>query len=113
MPNIEWTKELPAEITLCDPEGIVLEMNDYSARMFEKDGGRKLIGSNLLDCHPQPAREKLQEMLKTQQTNIYTTERQGIRKLVFQSPWYQDGRYCGFIEISFPLPAQMPHFVRD
>ncbi|WP_345324678.1 hypothetical protein [Candidatus Villigracilis proximus] len=58
MPEHEWIKEFPAAITVCDTEGIILEMNDKAAKTFEKDGGYKLVGSNMLDCHPDPAREK-------------------------------------------------------
>ena len=54
----EWIKEFPAAITVCDKEGFILEMNDKAAKTFEKDGGYKLIGSNMLDCHPDSARKK-------------------------------------------------------
>lgn len=54
-----WIKEFPGAITVCDPEGIILEMNDKAAKSHEKDGGYALIGKNLYDCHPDPARGKL------------------------------------------------------
>ena len=40
MTDHAWIKEFPAAITVCDAEGIILEMNDKAAKTFEKDGGR-------------------------------------------------------------------------
>jgi transcriptional regulator with PAS, ATPase and Fis domain len=108
-----WINEFPAAVTICDPEGIILEMNDKAAKTFEKDGGRALVGKNMLDCHPDPARGKLERMMDTKKANIYTIEKKGIKKLIYQSPWYRDGSYAGFVEISFEIPWEMPHFVRD
>ena len=61
-------------------EGIILEMNDKSAETFEMDGGLNLIGQNLIDCHPEPAKSKLIEMMKTQSKNVYTIEKNGKKK---------------------------------
>ena len=36
-----------------------------------------------------------------------------MRKLIYQSPWYRDGAYAGFVELSLEIPAEMPHFVRQ
>jgi PAS domain-containing protein len=109
---MEWAKELPAAITVCDAEGVILSLNDRACTTFEADGGAALIGTNVLACHPEPARTQLATMLREQKTNVYTIEKQGARKLIFQSPWFEDGAYRGFVEISIPLPANMPHFVR-
>jgi hypothetical protein len=107
-----WAKEFPGAITVCDAAGIILEMNDKAAKSFETSGGYQLIGSQLLDCHPEPARTKFQHLLETRQANIYTIEKNGIHKLIYQSPWYQDGEYRGFVELSLEIPVEMPHFIR-
>lgn len=109
----EWIKEFPAAVTVCDPEGIILEMNDKAARTFEKDGGYKLLGSNMLACHPEHAREKTERLLAAREKNVYTIEKNGIKKMIFQSPWYKDGEYAGFVEISLEIPFEMEHFVRS
>jgi transcriptional regulator with PAS, ATPase and Fis domain len=111
--DFSWVKEFPAAITVCDPQGILLEMNDKAAKTFEKDGGRALIGKNMFDCHPDPARVKAQRLMDAQQKNTYTIEKNGVKKLIHQAPWYQDGEYAGFIEFSFEIPFDMPHFIRD
>jgi hypothetical protein len=113
MNELDWVRELPAAVTVCDEKGIILEMNDASARTFEKDGGRTLIGSNVLDCHPEPARTKTERLLAAREPNVYTIEKNGIRKLICQSPWYRDGDYAGFVELSLEIPMELPHFIRS
>ena len=75
MKENEWIKEFPAAITVCDAEGILLEMNDRAAKSYEKDGGRKLIGSNMLDCHPEPARTRTERLLAAREKNVYVHHR--------------------------------------
>lgn len=108
-----WIKEFPAAVTVCDAEGILLEMNDKAAKTFEKDGGRKLIGSNLIDLHPDPANTKVERLLAAREKNVYTIEKNGIKKLIYQSPWYRNGEYAGFVELSLEIPFEMPHFIRS
>jgi hypothetical protein len=109
----DWIREFPAAITVCDTKGTILSMNEKSCNTFEKDGGANLVGTNLLTCHPEPARTKISALLESGLPNVYTIEKAGIKKLIFQSPWYKDDVYAGFVELSLPLPQQMPHFVRD
>jgi hypothetical protein len=109
----DWVKEFPGDITVCDAAGMILEMNDGAAASFAKQGGRALIGSSLLDCHPEPSRTKLQEMLATARTNAYTIEKNGVRRLIYQAPWYTEGQYRGIVEISVKLAEALPHFVRE
>jgi transcriptional regulator with PAS, ATPase and Fis domain len=113
MTNHVWVKEFPAAITVCDSKGIILEMNDRAAEGFQDQGGQKLIGTNLLECHPEDARLKLEQLMKTRKLNVYTVEKHGVRKLIYQSPWYDGGEYSGFVEISLVIPEQIPHIIRD
>jgi PAS domain-containing protein len=108
-----WVREFPAAITVCDEQGIILEMNDRAAETFEQDGGYGLIGSNMLDCHPEPARGKTERLLAAQARNVYTIEKNGVKKLIYQSPWYKGGAYAGFVELSLEIPFDLPHFVRS
>ncbi len=111
--DFSWVKEFPAAITVCDPDGIILDTNDKAAEAFAEDGGRGLIGKNVLDCHPEPARSQLERILERQQKNVYTIEKKGKKKLIYQTPWYKDNVYSGFVELSIEIPFEMPHFVRD
>ena len=107
-----WVKEFPGAVTVCDRDGVILEMNDKAAEVFAEDGGLALIGTNVLDCHPEPSRSKLATMLAAGARNVYTIEKSGVKKLIFQAPWHREGRYAGFIEISLEIPHEMPHFKR-
>jgi PAS domain-containing protein len=108
-----WIKEFPAAITVCDTEGIILGMNDLACETFAADGGAALIGTNLRACHPEPARSTLEGLLHSGAGNVYTIEKSGKKKLIYQSPWFEHGVYRGLVEISLPLPAVVPHFDRD
>ncbi|MCL4808997.1 MAG: PAS domain-containing protein [Thermoanaerobaculia bacterium] len=112
MPDGAWVKELKAAITVCDRDGVALEMNDRAAETHEKDGGRALIGKSLLDCHPERARELFEELLRTERLNVYTIEKNGVKKLIYQAPWYENGAFRGIVELSLPIPWEVPHFVR-
>jgi len=52
-------------------------------------------------------------MLAAGEKNIYTIEKNGVKKLIYQSPWYQNGKYAGFVELSLEIPFEMPHFIRS
>jgi transcriptional regulator with PAS, ATPase and Fis domain len=107
-----WTDQFPGSITVCDADGIILYMNDKSALTFAADGGQALVGSNLFDCHPEPAARKLRVMMDAHQTNTYTIEKKGVKKLIYQTPWYEGGEYRGFVELALEIPFEMPHFIR-
>jgi transcriptional regulator with PAS, ATPase and Fis domain len=108
-----WFDGFPGAILVCDTQGIILEMNERAIEEHRADGGRALIGRNVLDCHPEPSRTKLQHLMATQQANAYTIEKRGVWKMVYQAPWRKDGQYAGFVELVFEIPPKMPHFVRD
>jgi hypothetical protein len=105
----DWVREFGGAATVCDQQGIIIEMNDESVRNY----GDGLVGTSLFDCHPEKAGLKLRQLMDDRRTNIYTAEKSGIKKLVYQSPWYKDGKYMGFMEIVMKIPAEMPHFIRD
>lgn len=113
MNQYAWIQEFPGAVTVSDKDGILLEMNEKAAEGFAEDGGMNLIGTNIFDCHPEPSRSKLMELYKTGRTNIYTIEKNSIKKLIYQTPWYQEGRFAGYVELSLEIPFELPHFLRD
>jgi transcriptional regulator with PAS, ATPase and Fis domain len=104
----DYFKEFNAAVTVCNTEGKVIWMNDKSKLVNYGD----FTGKNLIDCHPEPAKIKLLDLMKNQKTNIYTIEKNGIKKLIYQSPWYENGIYAGIVELSIEIPFEMPHYVR-
>ena len=108
----DWAKELKVGITVTDRDGNIIEMNDKSKEVFQKFGGHELIGRSVFDCHSPASREKIVNLITNWETSCYTMERSGIKKLIYQTPWYQDGKACGLIELSMELPFEIPHKVR-
>jgi transcriptional regulator with PAS, ATPase and Fis domain len=113
MSDHAWLEEFPVAVTVSDSEGRVVEMNRRSQEVFAADGGAGLIGANVLDCHPEPSRTKLAGLMKDLRPNVYTIQKDGRRKLIYQAPWFKDGAYAGFVELSLEIPWDMPHFNRD
>ena len=109
----DWIKEFPAAIIVCDNEGIITNMNEKSAASFAKDGGYDLIGKNLHDCHKQTSNDKIKEIIHDKKSNVYTIEKNGLKKLIFQSPYYENSEVRGLVEIVIEIPFDMPHFVRS
>jgi len=112
MSEINWYNGLNVAITVSDNEGRILYMNNKSASTFSNSGGRELIGSNLRDCHKPGSWEKICDMLKNGSTNSYTIEKNGVKKLIYQTPWYTDGKVSGLVELSMEIPFEMEHFIR-
>ncbi len=110
--NPSWMENLPVAITVCDLNGKIIAMNTKSKKTFEKWGGEALIGNSLMPCHPEKAQQKIMEMMTEGKMNAYTIEKNGIKKLIYQCPWFQNGIQAGLVELSLEIPNEMPHFVR-
>jgi transcriptional regulator with PAS, ATPase and Fis domain len=113
MSDHAWVREFPGAVTVSDTEGRIVEMNRRSRETFAADGADKLLGTNVLDCHPEPSRTKLAGLMSERRTNVYTIQKNGRKKLIYQAPWSRDGVYAGFVEISLEIPMDLPHFDRD
>ena len=111
--QVNWKDELPVAITVCDIKGTILEMNKKSAASFAKEGGYDLIGKNLFECHSQDSVNKIHELIAEEKTNVYTIEKNGIKKIIYQSPWFDNGKLKGLVELSFEIPFNMSHFIRS
>jgi len=110
--SLAWLDGIAVAATVCDREGRCLYLNEQGAKTFAKAGGHTLVGRNLLDCHDEPARSRFAAQLTSPTPNTYTIEKNGVRKLIHQIPWYAEGVFAGVVELSFELPLELPHFVR-
>lgn len=110
--STDWLEQVEIAFTQCDPDGTIEYMNNGSAATFAVDGGLELLGKNLLGCHPESARQKLAALLASPVLNVYTIEKNGRRKMIYQAPLYEDGQFKGIVEISLPLPENIPHYIR-
>ena len=86
-------------------------MNEKLCSTFEKNGGAALIGTDVLACHPEPARTKLSALPESGLRNVYTIEKAGIKKLIFQSPWYEMESMPGLLRCR-PRYRKL-HFIGD
>jgi transcriptional regulator with PAS, ATPase and Fis domain len=107
-----WTEGLRVAVTVTDAEGRILEMNAASRETFAADGGGALIGQSVFACHPEPAATKTRALFAGVRANHYTISKNGQRKMIHQLPWFEDGRFAGFVELSIPIPDELPHFDR-
>ncbi len=113
MSGSDWPEGLPAAVTVTMADGTIVEMNARSREAFAKDGGGALIGHSVFECHPEPAQTRTRSLYAGQAPNHYTIRKNGQKKIIHQLPWFQDGTFAGFVEISIPIPDELPHFERD
>ena len=111
----EWANEMNCAVTVCDTKGIILYMNEKACRTFAKHGD--LIGKNLFDCHNPQSQAKIRELLETGGVNAYTIEKNGVRKMIYQTLQFPVPRWFwthmeGLVEISMEIPGEMPHYMR-
>jgi len=105
-----WAEQMNCAVTVCDANGTILYMNERSRATFASHGD--LIGKNLFECHSQASIDKIRHMLATGESNSYTISKNGQRKMIYQTPWRQNGTIAGMVEISMVIPDEMPHYVR-
>lgn len=118
----DWAAKCNFAVTICDCNATVIYMNEKSRATFAKYGN--IVGSSLMGCHSPKSWEMIGKLLSTGASNSYTITKNGINKLIHQTPWFTenkekgialpDGRVVGgLVELSIELPADMPHFDRD
>ncbi len=101
MKTFDWIQSYPHCVTVSDSEGIIIAMNQKSMDNFKKYGGKKLIGSSLFACHPEPANEIIRNQLASREENTYITESSDKTRLINQVPWYHDDdclQFGGLVE---------------
>jgi len=107
---LQWPDNVNCAITVCDMDGVILYMNDRAKETFASHGD--LIGKNLFECPSEESKAKIRNMLATGESNAYTISKNGLRKVIYQTPWRRDGKIAGMAEISMAVPEEMPHYIR-
>jgi transcriptional regulator with PAS, ATPase and Fis domain len=110
---MEFIENLDGAVIVSDAEGNIIYLNEKATTNFQKEGGRDLIGKNLKNCHQDYSNDKIREMMETHEKNVYTIEKKGKKKLIYQAPWFHEGVFGGLVELSLEIPFEMPHFIRD
>jgi transcriptional regulator with PAS, ATPase and Fis domain len=113
MAENSWVKEFPGMVVVSNEAGIIVEMNERAVEWFADRGGRGLMGKSLLDVHKEPSQDKIKEMMESKRSNAYTIEKDGARMLIYQAPWYREGKLAGLVEFGLEVPADIPHHARE
>lgn len=95
-------------ITVADLEGIVIYQNERSIAVNGDVRGR-----SMLPCHSERSRQIIERLITNGENNVYTIEKRGLRKMIYQTPWRAEGRVAGLVEFSLEIPETMPHYVRE
>lgn len=103
-----WSDELDCAVTLCDTEGVVLYQNERSIAV-----NGDVRGKSMLPCHNERSRVIIARLIAKGGRNVYTIEKRGVRKLIYQTVWRREGAIGGLVEFSLELPDEMPHYVRS
>ena len=109
MDNKDYFKGLNLAITISAKDGEILYQNDSS---IEVNGDAR--GRDLMKCHNERSQQIIRHLLDAA-TNVYTISKKGKKKLIYQTPWYEDDAkqvVGGLIEFSIILPEEMPHYDR-
>ena len=93
-----------APVVLCNLEHTVLYMNKAAIDRYSKQGGAKLVGKSLLDCHTPKAREIINRVLawfaeSSEHNIIYEFRNDEENKDVYMVALRDDdGRLIGYYE---------------
>ena len=109
----DWAYGMNCAVTVADADCNIIYMNERSRLTFANRGGADLIGHNLMDYHNDNSKAIIRRLLAEGGTNAYTIEKEGVRKMIFQSTWRDEqGKIAGLVELSMIIPENMPHYVR-
>lgn len=108
----DWMNYFNGAITVTDENLTIIYVNEKSRKTWASYG--ELLGKNLLDCHNPHSQDIIKKLLREAGKNVYTIEKNGLKKLIYQEAWKKpDGTTGGLIELSLEIPFEMDHFVRS
>lgn len=111
MNDFDWAEGMACAVTAADKDGVIRYMNRRARETYRKHGD--LIGKSLYDCHGERAAGIIRRLLTEGGTNAYTIEKEGVRKMIYQTACTDaDGRVEGIVEVSMVIPDELPHYVR-
>ena len=109
--NFDWAEGMASAVTAADKDGVIRYMNRKARETYKKHGN--LIGKSLYDCHGERAAAIIRRLLTEGGTNAYTIEKEGLRKMIYQTAvTAADGRVEGIVEVSMVIPDELPHYIR-
>jgi len=110
---MDWQKNFSGSVIVCDSNLNITYLNEKAKLMFDKEERETAIGRNLTGCHNENSNRIISDIKETLKPNVYTIEKAGITKLIYQSPLLQDNKFNGIVELSLEIPEVIPHHIRD
>lgn len=104
-----FIEHFDSNVIVADKSLNVIYMNARALAQY----GPEVMGTNLMDCHNEMSRAKIREIMETRKKNVYTIEKNGIKKMIYQTPWIEGEELKGIVEISMVIPFDLPHFIRS
>ena len=105
--DFDFFKEVNLAVTITDKDGNVVYQNDSSCVV-----NGDVRGKNMMGCHNERSQQIIRHLLNDAATNVYTISKKGKKKLIYQTPWYENGEVKGLVELSIIIPEEMPHYDR-
>ena len=92
-----------AAVVICNLEHEIIYMNPAAVHSYEKWGGDKLIGRNLLDCHNPESVERIKEVVEwfaadDSHNIVYTSHNEKQNKDVYMVALRENGQLIGYYE---------------
>ena len=109
--SFNWAEDMNCAVTVCDKSGVIVFMNQKS-RETVCQNGESMVGRSMIPCHYERSQGIIREMLEKGTSNSYTIQKNGVKKMIYQTPWRENGEIMGLVEISMVIPEEMPHYVR-
>lgn len=103
-----WITTLDCNVTVCNTACELIYMNEKAEKMYGSD----ILGKSLRDCHTDASWAKMEHIIATGESNSYTIEKRGVKKMIHQLPYYQNGKVAGIVELSVVIPFDAPHYIR-
>ncbi len=91
----KWADKNQAAITVTDKDDIIIYMNEKSIKTFDSYGGADIIGTNVKQWHNENSNKIIDEIKETRTANAYTIEKNGVKKLIYQTPYFENDEYAG------------------
>ena len=92
-----------AAVVICNLEHEIIYMNPVAVHNYEKWGGDKLIGRNLLDCHNPESVEQIKKVVEwfaadDSHNIVYTSHNEKQNKDVYMVALRENGQLIGYYE---------------
>ena len=108
----QWVKEFPVAVTVTAADGTIVEMNDRSLQVLRRTEAQPSCARASLIAIPRPPAPRPWNSTSEKLPITTPSRKKGQKKIIHQIPWTQDGAFAGFVEISIPIPDELPHFDR-